>query len=124
MIPVAGIPEGEIAGAWLEGVDTGAGLGAAARAAGLRRAVVRAAAFFLGRAFLAVFFRRATFLADALFAEDLRAAFFRRGDLRLARFLATVSPPLHVLLENDNQYITRVILCQDGETGPESCQLR
>jgi hypothetical protein len=85
---------------------------------------LRAAAFFLGLAFLAVFFRRATFLADALFPEDLRAVFFRRGDLRLARFLATVSPPLHVQLDNGNQYITRVILCQDGEMDPESRQLR
>lgn len=99
-------------------------LGVAFRATGLRRATLRAAAFFLGLALRAVFFRRATFLADAFFAEDLRAAFFRRGDLRFARFLATVSPPLLGLLENGGQYITRVILCQDGETGPDRRQPR
>jgi len=113
-----------IAGAGLGGVHAGAGLGDAFRAAGLRPADLRAAAFFLGWAFRALFFRRATFLADARFAEDLRAVFFRRGDLRLARFLATVSPPLHGLLEYANQYITRVILCQDAERGREPRQLR
>jgi hypothetical protein len=100
----------------------GAVLGAAFRATGLRRATLRAAAFRAGLALRAVCFRRATFLADAFFAEDLRAAFFRRGDLRFARFLATVSPPLLVLLENGGQYITRVILCQDGGKGPDRRQ--
>ena len=111
------------AGAGLGGVHAGTGPGAAFRAAGFRRAVLRAAAFFLGLALRAGFFRRATFLADAFLAEDLRAAFFRRGDLRSARFLATVSPPLLGLLENGGQYITRVILCQDGEPGAEWRQL-
>jgi len=121
---VEGIPVGVIAGAGLAGVHAGAGLGAAFRAAGLRRAGLRAAAFFPGLALRTVFFRRATLLADARFAEDLRAVFFRRGDLRPARFLATVSPPLHALLESGNQYITRVILCQGGEKLPERGQLR
>ena len=123
--PEEGIPEGAIAGAGLGGVHAGAGLGDAFRAAGLRRAGLRAAAFFLGLALRALFFRRATFLADARFAEDLRV-FFRRGDLRLARFLATVSPPLHGLLEYVNQYITRVILCQDkaAQRAPKRAQLR
>ena len=100
--------EGTAAGAGPEGVGTGAVLGAAFRAAGLRRV-----AFLAGLA-LRVTLRRATFLADAFFPEALRVAFFRRGALRLADFLATVSPPLLDMLENGAQYITRVILCQDG----------
>lgn len=79
-------------GAGLGGVGMEVIPGAAFRATGLRRAALRAAAFFAGlalraAAFLAglalravFFFRRATFLADAFFAEDLRAAFFLRGD--------------------------------------------
>ena len=104
--------EGTAAGAGPEGVGTGAVLGAAFRAAGLRR-VAFLAAFLAGLA-LRVTLRRATFLADAIFPEALRVAFFRRGALRLADFLATVSPPLLDMLENGAQYITRVILCQDG----------
>jgi hypothetical protein len=122
VLPITGLVEGVTAGAGSGRVGMGAVLGAAFRATGLRRAALRAATFLAGLALRAVF-RRATFLADAFFAEDLRPAFFPRGDLCFTRFLATVSPPLLGLLENGNQYITRVILCQDGETRRDRRQL-
>ncbi|OLD66603.1 MAG: hypothetical protein AUI52_03380 [Acidobacteria bacterium 13_1_40CM_2_68_10] len=101
------------AGLGVAGVGARPILGAAFGADRLRRGALRALVFLAGRDFLAIF-RRADFRADAFFFEDLEADFFRRGAFRLDAFLATVSPPLQHMFGNRTQYITRVILCQDG----------
>jgi hypothetical protein len=120
--PVSGLDEG--AGSCGSFGVMGTGLrparDAAFRAGDLRLGDLRDPVFRAGRDFLATFLRVAL-RADAFRFEALPAAFFRRGAFRLDFFFATVSPPPQRMFGSRTQYITRGILCQDGEL---SCKIQ